>query len=104
MPRSAYSIFGLFDFFFQSEQYFSLTTIQSEQCFSAKILPAKRGQRVDEAPAAIRLIISSAIGYNFSFRRGRHDFTNISVLKMTALEHEVVKVFYFATNKTLLGP
>ena len=27
--------FGLFDLFFQSEQCFSLTTIQPEQCFSA---------------------------------------------------------------------
>ena len=45
-PHSAYSIFGLFDFFFQPEQCFSLTTIQPEQCFqpvSAKILPAERG-------------------------------------------------------------
>jgi len=34
-PRSAYLIFGLFGFFFQAEQCFSLTTIQPEQCFSA---------------------------------------------------------------------
>ena len=34
-PRSVYPIFGLFGFFFQLEQCFSLTTIQSEQCFSA---------------------------------------------------------------------
>ena len=33
---SAYPIFGLFGFFFQPEQYFSLTIIQPEQCFSAK--------------------------------------------------------------------
>ena len=45
-PCSAYPISDLFDFFFQPEQYFSLTTIQPEQCFqlvSAKILPAERG-------------------------------------------------------------
>ena len=34
-PRSAYSIFDLFGLFFQPEQYFSLTAIQPEQCFSA---------------------------------------------------------------------
>jgi len=34
-PCSAYLIFGLFGFFFQLEQCFSLTAIQSEQCFSA---------------------------------------------------------------------
>ena len=34
-PHSAYSIFGLFDFFFQPEQCF--------QPVSAKILPAERG-------------------------------------------------------------
>ena len=33
--RSGYPIFSLFDFFFQSEQYFSLVTIQPEQYFSA---------------------------------------------------------------------
>ena len=33
--RSAYLKFGLFGFFFQPEQCFSLTTIQPEQCFSA---------------------------------------------------------------------
>ena len=33
--RSAYLISGLFGFFFQPEQYFSLTTFQPEQCFSA---------------------------------------------------------------------
>ena len=34
-PRSLVLKFSLFSLFFQSEQYFSLTTIQSEQCFSA---------------------------------------------------------------------
>ena len=34
-PRSAYLKSGLFDFFFQSEQYFSFTTFQPEQYFSA---------------------------------------------------------------------
>jgi len=34
-PCSAYPIFGLFGFFFQPEQYFSLTTIQPEQYFLA---------------------------------------------------------------------
>ena len=33
-PCSAYPIFGLFGFFFQPEQYFPFTPIQSEQCFS----------------------------------------------------------------------
>ena len=45
-PRSAYPIFGLLGWFFQPEQYFSLTTIQPEQCFqsvSAKIQQAERG-------------------------------------------------------------
>ena len=36
--------FGLFGLFFQPEQCFSLTTIQSEQCFSAKIQTSERGQ------------------------------------------------------------
>ena len=33
-PRSAYPEAGLFDFFFQSEQCFSLIIIQLEKCFS----------------------------------------------------------------------
>ena len=37
-PRSPYLIFGLFGFFFQLEQYFSLTIIQLEQCFSLTII------------------------------------------------------------------
>jgi len=39
-PRSAYPVF---DLFFQPEQYFSLTTIQPEQCFSAKFQTSERG-------------------------------------------------------------
>jgi len=31
--RSAYPIFNLYGFFFQSEKYFSFTIIQPEQCF-----------------------------------------------------------------------
>ena len=41
--RSAYPISGLFGFFFQPEQCFSLTTFQPEQCFSAKFQQAERG-------------------------------------------------------------
>ena len=37
-PCSAYLIFSLFSFFFQLEQYFSLTIIQLEQCFSLTII------------------------------------------------------------------
>jgi len=43
--RSAYPISGLFGFFFQPEQCFSLTTFQPEQYFSAEIQQAERGQR-----------------------------------------------------------
>ena len=42
--RSAYPISGLFGFFFQPEQCFSLTTFQPEQYFSAKIQQAERGR------------------------------------------------------------
>jgi len=42
-PRSAYLISGLFDFFFQTEQCFSLTIFQQKQCFSAKFQQAERG-------------------------------------------------------------
>ena len=45
-PRSAYLKAGLFGLFFQSEQCFSLTAIQPEQCFqpiSAKIQQAEWG-------------------------------------------------------------
>ena len=45
-PRSTYLIIALFSLFFQSEKYFSLTTIQPEQYFSAnsaKFYQAERG-------------------------------------------------------------
>ena len=47
-PYTAYSIFDLFGLFFQPEQYFSFTTIQTEQCFqpvSAKIQQVERSHK-----------------------------------------------------------
>ena len=56
-PCSAYPIFGLFGFFFQSKQYFSLTTIQPEQCFSASFSQVS-DQRTGSACGSLPQIIS----------------------------------------------
>ena len=61
-PCSAYLIFGLFGFFFQSEQCFSLTIIQREHCFqpvSAKFQTSEQGHGLrvaDLAPQDFALV------------------------------------------------
>ena len=55
--RSTYPIFGLFDFFFQPEQCFSLTIIQPEQCFSASFSQVSDQRTETEHPLPLTFFL-----------------------------------------------